>query len=553
MDEHLVRVGNWLQATLQPDKATRETAEQALRSSELEPGHLVRLFKISVDTSLPVEPVLRHSAVVYMKNVIKQRWDPPEPPPHRKHEAKNEPIAEADKAVVRENLVEALVVAEPKVRAQLGLCLRHIAFADYPEKWPTLLTAIGSKLTSTDQLQLHGGLLALRVLAKIHEYRKERGPIDQIVRECFPILLQLLKSVIAAPPTVTSADLALLATKVIWSCTQYTLPQQLLNESALDQVFETLLALLAQPLPDAGQPTDSEDASAWAPWKVKKRVAQTLQRMISRHGNITKDGVATSVLPSLQEGGGETPEEKAAKETHKLFARLFQDRYSGQCLQGCLTLLGRITQGLVLPGRVHTYCLNYIEEACKYKSTYVYVLKPQLGSLFNDVIYPPLCFSKEDAELWEEDPNEFVRRSFDFIADFFSPRTAAQRLLKTLAEKRAKDCLQGMVMSCSAILNKCLNATDEELLRQKDGALIAIGALSKLLTKRDEYSPSLEPMLRLHVLPALSSHCGFIRQRACWIYGEFTPSVFNGKAKNANTPQAEQITQVCTRKRSRRA
>ena len=89
----------------------------------------------------------------------------------------------------------------------------------------------------------------------------------------------------------------------------------------------------------------------------------------------------------------------------------------------------------------------------RYKATYVYVLKPRLETLFTEIIYPPLCFSKADAELWEEDPNEFVRRSFDFVADFFLPRTAAQRLLKTLAEKRAKDCLHGIVVSWSSHSN----------------------------------------------------------------------------------------------------
>ena len=37
-------------------------------------------------------------------------------------------------------------------------------------------------------------VFALRVLAKIHEYRRERAAINQIVNDTFPILLQLLRS-----------------------------------------------------------------------------------------------------------------------------------------------------------------------------------------------------------------------------------------------------------------------------------------------------------------------------------------------------------------------
>ena len=46
-----------------------------------------------------------------------------------------------------------------------------------------------------------------------------------------------------------------------------------------------------------------------------------------------------------------------------------------------LELLRRIAVGAYLPGRLHTLCLNYIEEAAKYKATYVYMLKPQLEAV----------------------------------------------------------------------------------------------------------------------------------------------------------------------------
>lgn len=427
-EQQMIRKAEFLRATLNPDKAIREQAEEALRLTEADPQHAVHLFTLAVNRTLDIEMTLRHSAVIYLKNLVKRRWDPPEPPPHRKDEQRVQPLNDADKYVVREYLVDALTYAEPKVRSQLALCLRHIAFADYPDKWPSLLPAIGSRISSNDESQLHGGLLALRVLAKIHEYRRERKPVNQIVGDTFPVLLNLLRTVISAPPTVAGAELATLATKIIWSCTQYSLPPQLMDESTLDHFFETLLGVLAQPLPEAGQPQDEDEATAWAPWKVKKRVTQLLQRFISRHGEIKKG-----------ENGEETDDRlakysEAEKEDERMrarFARVFQDRYSCKCLQGVMELLAR-SKGGILPGRVKTYCLNYIEEAVKYKSTYISILKPNLEALYSEVIFPALCFNKEDAELWEEDPSEFVRRGFDFVADFFSPKTAAQRLLLSL-------------------------------------------------------------------------------------------------------------------------
>ena len=42
------------------------------------------------------------------------------------------------------------------------------------------------------------------------------------------------------------------------------------------------------------------------------------------------------------------------------------------------------------------------------------------------IVFPLLCFSERDASLWDEDPTEYVRKEFDVIEDFYSPRTAAQ-------------------------------------------------------------------------------------------------------------------------------
>lgn len=205
MDPAMQRVGTWLQSTLLPDKATREAAEQALRLSELEPGHVVLLLKLAVDTSLPIEPVLRQCAVTYMKNVIKQRWDPPEPPPHRKNEGRTEPLTEADKAVVRSNLVEAIAVSVPAVRAQLALCLRSIAMTDYPDRWPELLNVICASLSAADEPHLHGGLLSLRVGARAGLDPWPRSRLD--AASTLPRSFREAAPEPSAPPTGPGKDL----------------------------------------------------------------------------------------------------------------------------------------------------------------------------------------------------------------------------------------------------------------------------------------------------------------------------------------------------------
>ena len=510
LDDQVLRVGQTLTQTLSADSAVRKAAEAALEATQTEPGHVVVLFRLCADTSLPTDPQLRQAAVIRMKNIIQRRWTVR---PQRKGEPELPALPEEDKALVRNNLGEALIFAPPLIRSQLGLCVRCIAYSDYPEQWPGLLDAIVTNLASGDQQRLAGGLFTLRVLAKTYEFQREekRVPLHAIVDATFPRLVALLDALLAQPPNAEYAELALLATKVMWSVTQLALPPLLLDPKLMDGWFSTLTNLLEQPLP-AGAPDDADEASKWPPWKVKKRVAGILHRIVQRHGN-----------PSRKPEG---PNADALS----VFATHFQASSSARCLQACLRVLGQAAPGsaVAVPPRVLTLCLNYVDESIKFKVSYQ-LLKPQLLPLFTNVIFPRLCFDDADAERWEEDATEFVCREFDVIEEFYSPRAAARTLLLTLTEKRPKDCLHQILSSCSEVLAASAGSADPAAARQKDGALLAIGTLHDRLSKKAAYRPSLEPMLSTHVEPDFSSPERFLRLRACWVYAQFAKSLFPRK------------------------
>ena len=70
------------------------------------------------------------------------------------------------------------------------------------------------------------------------------------------------------------------------------------------------------------------------------------------------------------------------------------------------------------------------------------------------------------------------------IEDLYSPRTAAVSLIITLATSRAADCLHPLVTACSEVLTRSLGSKEEAGLRQKDGALLAIGSLHEKVGRR---------------------------------------------------------------------
>jgi hypothetical protein len=65
------------------------------------------------------------------------------------------PIPDADKAAVRDNILEGIVRAPQVVRTQLGECLKDIVHVDFPERWPGLLPIVLQNLGSQVRPALH--------------------------------------------------------------------------------------------------------------------------------------------------------------------------------------------------------------------------------------------------------------------------------------------------------------------------------------------------------------------------------------------------------------
>ena len=159
----------WLQSTLSADQTQRRAAEDALKQSEFAAEHVVHLFRIAADTSVAVDVALRQAAAIRMKTVISRGWDP------ASSSADGKVLSAADKAAVRDNLVEAMVVAVPVVRTQLGLCLRSIAQVDYPDKWPGLLSAICANMQQQNMERVRCHMHCTRSVCTVYVCRFAPG------------------------------------------------------------------------------------------------------------------------------------------------------------------------------------------------------------------------------------------------------------------------------------------------------------------------------------------------------------------------------------------
>ncbi|XVF29330.1 hypothetical protein REPUB_Repub15cG0111400 [Reevesia pubescens] len=478
-----------LQAALSPNPAERKAAEQSLNQFQYTPQHLVRLLQIIVDNNCDM-PV-RQVASIHFKNFIAKNWAPLDPNEQQK-------ISQSDKDMVRDHILVFVAQVPSLLRVQLGECLKTIIHADYPEQWPRLLDWVKHNLQ--DQ-HVYAALFVLRILARKYEFKseEERTPVHRIVEETFPHLLNIFNRLVQIDkPALEVADLIKLICKIFWSSIYLEIPKQLLDPNVFNAWMMLFLNVLERSVPPEGQPADPELRKSWGWWKVKKWTVHILNRLYTRFGDL-----------------------KLRNPENKAFAQMFQKNYAGKILECHLNLLGVIRVGGYLPDRVTNLILQYLSSSISKNSMYT-LLQPQLDVLLFEIVFPLMCFNDNDQKLWEEDPHEYVRKGYDIIEDLYSPRTASMDFVSELVRKRGKENLQKFIQFIVEIFKRYDEApVEHKPYRQKDGALLAVGALCDKLKQTEPYKSELEHMLMQHVFPEFRSPVGHLRAKAAWVAGQY--------------------------------
>lgn len=121
----------------------------------------------------------------------------------------------------------------------------------------------------------------------------------------------------------------------------------------------------------------------------------------------------------------------------------------------------------------------------------------------------------------------------------YSPRTAAQNLLLTIAQKKRKAHLPPLMAHIAAALSAhdaaaraaaaagAGAAVTPALARSMDGALLAIGTCAEVLKHKAPYKGNVEAMLAQFVAPCFDSPHGHLRAKACWVVKEFCDFEFS--------------------------
>uniref|UniRef100_A0A8C8FNA8 Importin N-terminal domain-containing protein n=1 Tax=Oncorhynchus tshawytscha TaxID=74940 RepID=A0A8C8FNA8_ONCTS len=442
-----------LRGTMDPN--LREAAERQLNEGHTQVNFVSALLQVTMSDQLDL-PV-RQAGVIYLKNMVTQHWSEGD---GTSTETPVNNIPEEDRQFIRDNIVEAIIHSPERIRVQLTTCIHHMIKHDYPGKWTAIVDKIGFYLQSDNSAGWLGILLCLYQLVKNYEYKKpdERSPLVAAMQIFMPMLKDRFIQLLPDPS----------------------------SESVLvqKQIFKILYALFQETLQ-----VDEDERPELPWWKCKKWALHILARLFERYGS-----------------PGNTTKE------YTEFADLFLKGYAVAAQQVLLKVLYQYKEKQYVAPRVLQQTLNYINQGIAHAVTWKN-LKPHIQGIIQDVVFPLMCYTDSDQELWEEDPYEYIRMKFDVFEDFISPTTAAQTLLFTSCNKR-KEVLQKTMGFCYQILTE---PTSDP--RKKDGALHMIGSLAEILLKVNNPTAS-----------------------ACWVLHYFCEVKFKS---DQNLQTALELTRLC--------
>ncbi|GAA5967114.1 hypothetical protein JCM11641_000445 [Rhodosporidiobolus odoratus] len=508
-------------ASFEADPNVRIAAELELRKLEPLEGFLVHLLQLVSPTST-FNPTVRLAAAIYFKNRIRSSWKAPLAPSEHASAASVATaqksstfvaIPLSDRQSVKTNLLPLYAaLAEDaesaQVKEQIAEALSKVVECDFPGNWPGLVDEV-KVLLGGNEGQVEAGLRAtMEVFNSLrYAHKDEDGTIlPPLVEHLLPLILSIGQNVLASTPTLslsytTQGTLLRLVLKSYKNSIIHTLTPAHQSHTALVPWGTFLLSVVQHPTNVNFLPEDPE-AREKHPWaKSKKWACWSLNKLFTRYGNPTQ-------LP------------KNLVSKYGPFANGFVEQFAPEILKAYLASVEKmVAQNEWFPRKSKYHLLCFFEECINPKSMFT-LLKPHIPSLVEHFLFPLICLTDDELELFTDDPNEFARQHLgDLITDSYaSPTASALAFLTTLVETRAKSSLMQLLQFVQQIVDKYPAETTP---RQKDGALRMLGSLAPVAVKSKKLAPLLEAFFIQHVVPEFKSPHGFLRYRACDIVEKF--------------------------------
>jgi hypothetical protein len=218
---------------------------------------------------------------------------------------------------------------------------------------------------------------------------ERREPLKQIIKLTFPSI-QAICSKLIQLDTLEAGEMLKLALKIYHSSIQVDLPKCLQDSTSLVVWCTLFLQLVDKRIPHQVLPVEPEEREKYIWWKTKKWAYHCLNRLFGKYGN-------PAMLPSC-----------FTKYTG--FAKSFVTNFAPNILQTYLQQIdGWIKKEYWMSNKCLALSATFFDYSIKHNITWK-IIKPYTDTLVAHFLFPQLCFSAEDEQLWNEDAVDYVHK-----------------------------------------------------------------------------------------------------------------------------------------------
>lgn len=485
-------------STLDANENNRRQAELQLREAEKTPGFINGCLDIVLEPQ--VSPVVKTASAVYLKNKIVRYWRPLEAHPLQ--------VDPAEQPAFRERIIPALTKVSPQVRPQIVAIINAIVSKDFPSRWPELVDITLALFNSNDGPSLAAGATCLLEIGRHYRWTtgEHREGLNKVIDAAFPGVLQIASSLVN-DSSQEAGEMLRDIIKTYKMATYHVLPTSLQQTDSLVGWGTLFLQVIKKDLPQEVGQLD-EDEREIHPWvKCKKWALGNLYRLFFRYASAKQ----------LNDVGND----------YHVFAQMFVNNFVPEILKTYFEQIQLWAEKkLWLASSCMYNILRFFEQAVQIKSSWL-MLKPHVITILSHVVFPLLCPTDADLELFEDEPEEYVHKRIDMI-DGPTVDLAATDLLLTLVRKKRKFVLNPMLQFVQTVVERQLaNQADLGLAREKEGALRMMGSISYIvLGKNSPIAGQMEGFMVRYVFPDFANPHGFLRARACEFLNAYSETKF---------------------------
>lgn len=490
-----------LAGTLDANPQVRKDSESQLRHFEKQQGFTAYLLDLINEPNVPLG--IQASAAIFFKNRVNNYWIFIDDG-HRQADIY---IKDFEKPSIKEKLIQTLIQTYrvAQLKQQLTTALSKILNV---EKWEELLTVIKTLISDQSNVDnVYTGLLCLYEYAKCNRWMSlETGsgsnPIyEDITTELFPTLESLTTSLINSEDNQTSDEMLYLIIKIFKFITFSTLPSYFLNdESKLGNWCHLHILIINKPLPKLVMEEDSSELRSVNPRiKTVKWCFGNLHRLLSRHG-----------------GGHATNDKNSA------FATKFMSTFVPEILNVYWSIIENWSIKKVWLSEASLYhMISFLEQLIDTPAWPL--LEDKLEAIILHVLLPTLSANQETVELYEDDPEEYIRRFFDTNRENNTADVASINFVFRLSSKKFKSTINLILTIINDIMTRRASPQRDDLktAMEVEGAFRFLSTLSYKLDKKN-VSPvagKIDTILHSFVYPELLeqtiSSTPFLTARAC--------------------------------------